>query len=168
MANIEKFLEEAAKKGHGVIVAVGGKAKEFGDKTKAFTENLKTLRQAEEALHEEIYNLGLSFYESYKNAKKNSPTRIKFEKQIDYITELTEERDICKATFAETFGKKCCENCGATLKAEDAFCSQCGAPVEEDDDDISDAEGIKHCQNCGAEHSKDQKFCSKCGSKLIK
>lgn len=166
MANIEKFLEEAAKKGHGVIVAVGGKAKELGDKTKAFADNVKMLRQAEEALHEEIYNLGLSFYESYKNVKPNSPIRKHFEKQINYITELTEERDFCKATFAETFGKKCCESCGATLKAEDVFCSQCGAPVEEDD--FSDAEGIKHCQNCGAEHDKEQKFCGKCGTKLIK
>lgn len=166
MANIEKFLEEAAKKGHGVILAVGGKAKEFSDKAKEFTDNVKILHQAEEALKEEIYNLGLIFYNDYKNAKPNSPQRRKYAKQIDYITELFEERDFCKATFAETFGKKCCESCGATLKAEDVFCSQCGAQVEEDD--FSDAEGIKHCQNCGAEHSEDQKFCGKCGTKLIK
>ena len=48
-----------------------------------------------------------------------------------------------------------CDNCGATLAEDVAFCEECGTPV------ISN----KKCGNCGYEFERPGKFCPKCGTK---
>jgi len=50
---------------------------------------------------------------------------------------------------------KYCENCGAKLNINDAFCDECGAP--------QNTVGV--CKNCGFKFIKPSKFCPKCGTK---
>lgn len=50
---------------------------------------------------------------------------------------------------------KYCENCGAKLNINDAFCDECGAP--------QNTVGV--CKNCGFKFIKPGKFCPKCGTK---
>lgn len=49
-----------------------------------------------------------------------------------------------------------CENCGAKLNANAAFCEECGTPVANANDT---------CQNCGYKFERPGKFCPKCGTK---
>ena len=46
-----------------------------------------------------------------------------------------------------------CENCGAKLQDNQAFCSECGAALK------------KVCQRCGTELQSDELFCASCGQK---
>ncbi|MBN1994665.1 MAG: zinc ribbon domain-containing protein [Anaerolineae bacterium] len=48
-----------------------------------------------------------------------------------------------------------CPNCGATLKPNAKFCSECGAPIKTQ----------KFCSQCGAELESGAKFCPECGAK---
>lgn len=50
---------------------------------------------------------------------------------------------------------KYCENCGAKLNINDAFCDECGAPQN----------SVGVCKNCGFKFIKPGKFCPKCGTK---
>lgn len=49
-----------------------------------------------------------------------------------------------------------CENCGAALTADAAFCDECGTPVPKASDT---------CSNCGYKFERPGKFCPKCGTK---
>ena len=48
-----------------------------------------------------------------------------------------------------------CENCGAKLSADSAFCEECGTPVATNG----------NCKNCGYKFEREGKFCPKCGTK---
>lgn len=50
-----------------------------------------------------------------------------------------------------------CVKCGASIKKDSKFCSECGAKQES-----------RFCENCGAKVSEKAKFCSECGEKLVK
>ncbi len=49
-----------------------------------------------------------------------------------------------------------CPNCGAEVKGNSKFCSNCGQALSRE----------KRCANCGERNSTDAKFCQKCGQKL--
>ena len=49
-----------------------------------------------------------------------------------------------------------CQNCGAVLTDDHAFCPKCGTPRPKK----------KVCSKCGAELEEGQAFCSKCGQKV--
>ena len=48
-----------------------------------------------------------------------------------------------------------CENCGAKLAVDTAFCEECGFPMQKMDS----------CKNCGYVFERQGKFCPKCGNK---
>ena len=54
-----------------------------------------------------------------------------------------------------------CQKCGAKIRTDDAFCSNCGAPQ-----DAGYTEKIPVCTNCGAEVKPSSTFCPKCGNRL--
>lgn len=58
-------------------------------------------------------------------------------------------------TQAPAVSNKFCDNCGATLAENVAFCEECGTQV------VSN----KKCGSCGYEYERPGKFCPKCGAK---
>ena len=50
-----------------------------------------------------------------------------------------------------------CSHCGAKLKENAKFCSNCGTPVSKE---------LK-CPSCGHPYENGEKFCSSCGAKLV-
>ena len=48
-----------------------------------------------------------------------------------------------------------CENCGAKLNTDAAFCEECGSPFQK----------MNGCKNCGYIFERQGKFCPKCGTK---
>jgi ribosomal protein L40E len=50
-----------------------------------------------------------------------------------------------------------CKHCGAKLRENAKFCSNCGTPVSKD---------LK-CPSCGQPYELGERFCSSCGAKLV-
>ena len=48
-----------------------------------------------------------------------------------------------------------CPNCRQTVQSDDAFCSQCGTPLE------------SRCAECGTLADVGDKFCAQCGAQLL-
>ena len=59
--------------------------------------------------------------------------------------------------------KKKCDNCGAEIAKDSAFCNSCGTKVTIQTQSSSNN---KFCTNCGAKIPEDATFCTECGSKL--
>lgn len=59
-----------------------------------------------------------------------------------------------------------CENCGAEVSNNIAFCSACGSPMPKKEMAI-DENHIK-CDGCGAVIDKNLRFCTSCGKPLVK
>lgn len=61
-----------------------------------------------------------------------------------------------------------CTQCGAPVADDEAFCSECGTPVEKrNNDDLTEKDGAK-CDRCGAELEEGAVFCSSCGAPVKK
>ncbi len=56
-----------------------------------------------------------------------------------------------------------CDNCGARLDDDSAFCPECGSPVKSDK---PAGTGKVFCSNCGNAEESGTKFCSQCGSPI--
>lgn len=53
-----------------------------------------------------------------------------------------------------------CNNCGAQVKDDDKFCTECGNKIEKLSSDFIT------CTNCGKENQPSNKFCENCGNSL--
>lgn len=59
-----------------------------------------------------------------------------------------------------------CSGCGRELKAEDAFCSVCGAAAPTAKTEAPIAALHQSCPNCGRAVRPEAKFCGGCGQRL--
>ncbi len=58
-----------------------------------------------------------------------------------------------------------CENCGAEVANNSAFCSSCGAAMPKPASAPADADTVT-CAGCGASVPKGMKFCTSCGARV--
>lgn len=55
-----------------------------------------------------------------------------------------------------------CQNCGATVNAEDKFCPICGVSTTEEY--IASKKIPRFCTHCGGRLTRSDRFCQRCGS----
>lgn len=67
-----------------------------------------------------------------------------------------------KQQIQDIKGVICCEQCGAEIAMQSAFCSVCGAPVPKREMVVSN-ENMIQCVGCGQMISREMKFCTSCG-----
>lgn len=58
-----------------------------------------------------------------------------------------------------------CENCGADVAADTAFCSACGSPMPRKN--VVQAENAVKCPVCGQMMEADMRFCTACGHAMV-
>lgn len=59
-----------------------------------------------------------------------------------------------------------CSGCGREVKADDAFCSVCGAAVLQPKPMAPPTDVVSTCPHCGREVRSKAKFCGGCGQRL--
>ena len=74
------------------------------------------------------------------------------EKIAEYQEKVTELKGITR-----------CPSCGAEVPNGAAFCSVCGAKMEEKPANPAEPADTLHCTSCGAVISPGSKFCTSCG-----
>ncbi len=64
-----------------------------------------------------------------------------------------------------------CRSCGAELRPGNSFCTQCGTPVAQEQNQAADPTTVpvrkQSCSNCGNVLKANTKFCPQCGEKVI-
>ena len=56
-----------------------------------------------------------------------------------------------------------CVACGAKLKKDALYCSQCGTKIEAEEPEVEEEPAAPACPECGTELEENDKFCPHCG-----
>lgn len=59
-----------------------------------------------------------------------------------------------------------CVACGAKLKKDALYCSQCGTKIETEEPEAAEEPATPACPECGTELEENDKFCPHCGIKV--
>ena len=59
-----------------------------------------------------------------------------------------------------------CVACGAKLKKDALYCSQCGTKIEVEEPEVEEEPAAPACPECGTELEENDKFCPHCGVKV--
>ena len=88
-------------------------------------------------------------------------------RQEQRAAEYLQEKDL-KAQIQIIKGVVRCENCGAEVAKESAFCPSCGNKMPEIVQPVVEqpVAEAKKCANCGATLDNGALFCSECGTKV--
>ena len=90
----------------------------------------------------------------YENLKDDAPAEIA--EKMAAIDNALADIERCKAEIMKLKGSVKCEQCGAEVDAEAAFCPNCGAKTPEPVVDIIDEEEIKEVQEEVAEEKAEE------------
>lgn len=105
--------------------------------------------------------IGQSYYEKHKNDRAAEELE-KLEKVNALYTEILQNREKIK----QIKGIIKCENCGADVPLNAAFCNACGTKVVHIKVIKEKAEKERLCPVCHAAVDRDNLFCNYCGAKI--
>lgn len=89
--------------------------------------------------------------------------------QIDKINEVAaylKEIEEWKFKIQQEKGVLVCQQCGAEVGMDSAFCNNCGAKMERPKPPIVEENTVGTCPICGAQVAKGAAYCTSCGNKL--
>ena len=129
MAFFEKFSE-----------TISSKSKDVANKAKGLAEvaSLTAKISTQESLIDKYFKeIGRFMYEHREEPCDNG-----LEERYQLVDAAYEEIDRLRAEIRKIKGIKLCENCGAEVAAESAFCSKCGMAVPEEMPEEVEAEAV--------------------------
>lgn len=163
MAFFEKVGETLAAKGKNVA----DKAKEMAEMNR-----LNGLIHSQKNMIEKTYReIGEIVYEN--RAERDA---VDLNSQIEQLDALWKETRRLQREILKVKGLQQCENCGAEIDRNVAFCPKCGAQVvtREEAQEVEDGEqagetgepGAARCPGCGKDIEPEAVFCPFCGIRL--
>lgn len=154
-----KFLGDISKKMTQAGQVTMQKTKEVTDVVKINAQ----LAQSESQLNKVYQDIGKQYVILHKADYENEFSvlmQVALELQ-QQITELKIQLNVRKGTFE-------CQNCGAEVPRESAFCHNCGLAVSVSMQQVTD--GVEEkvmCPHCGGTVRKNVRFCTTCGKPII-
>lgn len=118
---------------------ISGKGKEAAEAAKKMAEiaNLKgQINGIETEIKKNYRKIGEAYYEAYKDVE----VTCEFEEYVQAIRDAQKAVEELKRKVNGLKGEIECKNCGKMIKAGSAFCSVCGAKVEDEFLDEEDTE----------------------------
>lgn len=147
---------------------IGKKLSDAGQSVAQQTRNLADVNQLNSAIADKdkhinqlISVLGRSYYERHKEDSNAENWDIIQEINLLYI-EISQNRD----RIRQIKGLARCENCGADVPVNAAFCNGCGAKLEQPAAVQAEDPNQSRCPTCGAAVGRTDRFCTKCGTRL--
>lgn len=119
------------------------------------------LREMEEKQEEVYRRIGEYVFENYSATDDAQLTEMRNE-----ILQIRAQAQQYKDQLNRLKNTVNCPNCGAAVPADSAFCSACGARIEQPARNIPEPQAKAVCPNCGAPVEEDALFCTSCGTKL--
>ncbi len=147
---------------------VGKLLTDAGQSVTQQTKNLANVTQLNSAVSDkekEVSQLFLAIGQAYYERHKNDNAAEELEK-ISEINALYAEISANREKINQIKGVVKCENCGADVPLNAAFCSACGTKVNHTEAAKENAENVRFCPACHATVEKDNLFCRHCGAKI--
>lgn len=155
------FLDKFGEKVSSTSKEVSKKAKDLAN---IASLNSKITTE-EDSIKKAYTKIGQLFYETNKDFEVDEV----FTEYFTAIKASEESISELKSEINKIKGVVICKECGAEIANDVAFCSKCGAKVEqvkEEEPVTEEKAGIITCTNCGAELAEGVAFCTKCGTKV--
>lgn len=135
-------------------------------KTKDFTDNARlnsAISEEEKRINNCYLEIGKLYVSTHFDNYEDD-----FAKMIDSIRESEQKILDYRRQIQKLKGIIRCENCGAEVANNSAFCSSCGAsmPKQTVGQTAESTEDSVKCPSCGQMLSKNMKFCTTCGQSL--
>lgn len=130
-------------------------------KTKEMTEIARInglISDEEKKVNNGYYQIGKLYFTIHQNDYESA-----FGGMVVAICDAEAKIKDYKQQIQEIKGVVRCENCGAEVANNVAFCSACGAPMPKQDQAVSDNSDLVKCDGCGALIDKNMRFCTSCG-----
>lgn len=147
---------------------IGKRLTDAGQNVAQQTKNLADVTQLNNAISEKerkisqlFLTMGQSYYERHKNDNSAEECEI-----IAEINSLYAEIFANREKIKQIKGVLKCENCGADVPLNAAFCNVCGTKVNRTEVVREDTESKRLCPACHAIVEKDNIFCNHCGAKI--
>lgn len=147
---------------------LGKRLTDAGQNVAQQTKNLADVTQLNNAISEKekkITQLFLAIGQTYYERHKNDGA-IEESERIAEINSLYAEIFANREKIKQIKGVVKCENCGADVPINAAFCNSCGTKVDRREVVKENTENERLCPACHAVVEKDNRFCNHCGAKI--
>lgn len=149
------FFDEMKHKVTQVGQSAAKGAKDFSEVTRLNSE----ISDAESRINQLYNRIG---YEVYCAYSANPLPEVK--ELIEQINGLHETIEARRAQIQAINAASRCPNCGAKIRPDMAFCSNCGAHLVQPERPKAAASAF--CSNCGAPLAAGAAFCTGCGARV--
>lgn len=149
------FFDEMKHKVTQVGQSAAKSAKDFSEITRLNSE----ISDAESRINQLYNRIGYEVYCAY--SANPLPEVKELIEQINGLHETIEDR---RAQIQAINAASRCPNCGAKIRPDMAFCSNCGAHLVQPEQPKAAASAF--CSNCGAPLAAGAAFCTGCGARV--
>ena len=149
------FFDEMKHKVTQVGQSAAKSAKDFSEVTRLNSE----ISDAESRINQLYNRIGYEVYCAY--SANPLPEVKELIEQINGLHETIEDR---RAQIQAINAANRCPNCGAKIRSDMAFCSNCGAHLVQPEKPKAAASAF--CSNCGAPLAAGAAFCTGCGARV--
>lgn len=160
---------------------ISSKSRDVAKKAKDFAEVSSLngqINSQEDNINKMYLEIGKQYFNKYKDMDNNE-----YPDQCSAIKDAMVKIDQLRADINKIKGIMICQNCGAEIPDESAFCPGCGSKVVKevivDSQLVQEQDGVQApqvesaaskephvCPECGSTLSEDAAFCTSCGHKL--
>lgn len=134
-------------------------AREFSETTRLNSE----ISAIEGQINDLYREIGYKVYCAYRHNPLPEAAEL-----IEQVNDLHKKIKENQAQILAINATNHCPNCGAKIKANMVFCSNCGIKLPEQIPAVeTKAERPSFCPNCGEALSEEAVFCTACGTKII-
>ncbi len=151
----------------GFFDNLGKKVTDAGQKTIQKTHELSEvarinslISQNESKINNLYYQIGKLFVSIH-----GSDCGEEFSGMVSAVAELEQQSMEYRRLIQDIRGVRRCEQCGAEVSRESAFCSSCGAAMPKSENRAYTENYVK-CVHCGTMVKKGMRFCTSCGRSM--
>lgn len=149
------FFDEMKHKVTQVSQSAAKSAKEFSEVTRLNNE----ISDAESQINQLYNRIG---YEVYCAYSANPLPEVR--ELIEQVNGLHDKIENCRTQIQVINAASRCPSCGAKIRSDMAFCSNCGARLVQPEPPKPAAQAF--CSNCGAPLAEGAAFCTSCGARV--
>ncbi len=129
-----------------------------------FSETVSLKNKIENARKNIKSSYGVIGEKFYNENKDNAPAG--YEDAFNAIAMANKAIAEAEEQIAKLSDTVVCPSCGAKVNKENAFCSNCGFKMPEQQPEAEAKPEVKICASCGKEIPADAAFCNHCGTKV--
>lgn len=147
---------------------LGKKFSNAGQTVVQKTKEMADIARINSAISEEEKIINNSYFQIGKLYVAKHHTD--FEEEFAGMISTVKESEIAIRNYRQQLqdikGIVHCENCGAEVANNMAFCSSCGSPMPKQSAPVNN-ENLVKCSNCGQMVSQNMRFCTSCGNPMV-